>query len=139
MVKKWSENTENNKYRLKSIELETTNDTKEDNEKWIQSIVCDIIDTVFIAKDSDRQQLNQQIKELNKITQELFEKWNNLKVAFKIPKKQRNEERKEHEKELNDSYQIANAFYKINPEPSLLIENHRQTYKSTQFKPSFKK
>jgi hypothetical protein len=89
LVKKWSE-----------INIDYNHITENDdnklmnNELWIGNILNNIID---IALNKSENLSN----ELNKVAKDLYDEWCNLKEAFKIPKKQRIEERKEHERELN--------------------------------------
>ena len=133
MVKRWAQNTNNRK------SLENSSDSNEDKQIWIKSMLIETLDKIFDAPEPENEELNKQIDELNELTKELYEKWNNLKVykiqinlnqlrklikiftnltnknnqqAFKIPKKQRIEERKEYERELNNSnaYNVANVY-----------------------------
>ena len=67
----------------------------------INSILNELVDRVAETSINEENEL---IGILNEKSSKLYEVWNSLKVDFKIPKKQRIEERKEHERELNLIY-----------------------------------
>ena len=80
LVKKWTEKLENNQFRFKSIEIEKSEDTREQNEAWMRSIVSDIVENASYLGDIHNSEINHLIKDLASLTKELYEKWNNLKV-----------------------------------------------------------
>jgi hypothetical protein len=93
IVKKWSE-----------ISVATTNEMidpqpVDDNQSltdWIKSLLLNLSD-----KAVNESEIDSKLVDLISNAKELFNEWNNLKQAFKIPKKQRIEDRKEHEREMN--------------------------------------
>ena len=97
IVKKWSDF--NNQEKC---------DEEFNKSNGIQSIVNNLVDKAFQmvnenAGDDSESDVSELRNELATKSAKLYETWNDLQQAFKIPKKQRNEERKEHERELNSS------------------------------------
>lgn len=62
------------------------------------------------------------LRKLKVKAKDLHDEWSSLKQAFKIPKKQQIEERKEHERELNHFAQQSNDW-SLSPPPQAQIAN----------------
>ncbi len=77
MVKRWAQNSNSQKTNEKS---ENSSDSNEDKQIWIKSILTDTVEKIFQLPDPEAEELNKQVDELNELTKELYEKWNNLKV-----------------------------------------------------------
>lgn len=89
LVKKWSEINNDYDHFQEKAENEPMN-----IESWIGNVLNNAIE--FAVNKCENLS-----NELCKVAKNLYDEWSNLKEAFKIPKKQRIEERKEHERELN--------------------------------------
>ncbi len=94
IVKRWSEHG-------KFHDTKVTINCETDQSNVIKSLLDELVDRVSEASINEQNEL---IGILNEKSSKLYEVWNSLKVDFKIPKKQRIEERKEHERELNLAY-----------------------------------
>jgi len=94
IVKRWSEHSP-------VLDSPITLNLKYEKSDVIHSIMNKLVDHVAEVLVN---QENKLIDMLNDESSKLYEVWNGLKVDFKIPKKQRIEERKEHERELNMAY-----------------------------------
>lgn len=105
IVKRWSDFGFRPNF---DIQLSDSFGQELDTESWIEKLLNGIVDVVF--EDSERkndQNYNYFCSCFSKIkskAQDLYTEWSNLKVAFKIPKKQQIEERKEHEREVNELF-----------------------------------
>ena len=124
MMKRWVEKSE---AQLK--ELRDLNESSDEPRKWIEEIIVNLIDKVVDGEDKlvDNKIIGDLLETLNLKSKTLYEEWNNLKQAFKIPKKQRIEDRKEHERELNSTMAHANSSY--NSIKSEELFTHRDFYK----------
>jgi hypothetical protein len=119
IVKKWSETNNAAAAAAKTIENgpnESESDAElnetlgkkklNDTEKWVRSEILKIADSVADKEAKHHHQskeISDAYKQLVEQASELVDEWSNLKQEFKIPKKQRDEERKEHERELNST------------------------------------
>lgn len=102
IVKRWADQVNSEKLdEYKNSQL-TTEDESDDEVKILLNEMVGKVSEKLLNEDIDA--LNQ----LNEKSKSLYEVWNGLKVDFKIPKKQRIEERKEHERELKLAYNNTN-------------------------------
>lgn len=79
-MKRWAQNTSKPKLDDPS---ENSNDSNEDNQIWIKSILSQTVDKIFEEPTTQIKE-NEQLNELNELTKELYEKWNNLKVKLEF-------------------------------------------------------
>ncbi len=100
LVKKWSETNAVN-YVTENLESETLNN-------WVENMLNNVIEVAVNKCDNSS-------NELSNVARNLYDDWCNLKEAFKIPKKQRIEERKEHERELNLNESLDEKDNEDNP------------------------
>ena len=104
LVKRWSESE--NRIKFNIFEDSQSNSEDLETKVWIEKILDKAIDNVFIESEKKSDENHQNFvllfNELKSKAKILYDEWNNLKIAFKIPKKQQIEERKEHERELNE-------------------------------------
>lgn len=68
-----------------------------------ESLDVEMADVSVTKSDSKLEELNYQ-EEITALASKLLEEWSNLKEVFKIPKKERIEQMKEHEREANRGY-----------------------------------
>lgn len=109
MVKRWADQVddstaENTILTTKDYGKERT-ETKtgaesDEGQVLLEQLMDEILDKVVEESDEANSEL---LRALRHKSSELYEAWSNLKVNFKIPKKQRIEERKEHERKLNST------------------------------------
>ncbi|KAF7266294.1 hypothetical protein GWI33_020325 [Rhynchophorus ferrugineus] len=76
------------------------------NENLIEGEETEIIDYKLSSKDVVPSN-NEKIEEIKFLASKLLEEWRNLKESFRIPKKQRIEQMKEHEKEANRKFMAS--------------------------------
>jgi hypothetical protein len=104
MVKRWADQVTDSQsaHREKNQTMEAL-DTKvgtEEKDGVPQLLIQEILDKVVQESNEANGQL---LRMLRDKSSELYDAWSQLKVNFKIPKKQRIEERKEHERKLNST------------------------------------
>lgn len=114
LVKKWSEVDLRPKADLNEIINEINHDglNQSDNKdisikNLLDKVVDKLVDKIFdnayekFQENPNFKELFDLLDDIKEKAKSLYEEWSNLKQAFKIPKKQQIEERKEHERELN--------------------------------------
>uniref|UniRef100_A0A4Y6EZ29 [histone H3]-lysine(36) N-trimethyltransferase n=1 Tax=Brachionus koreanus TaxID=1199090 RepID=A0A4Y6EZ29_9BILA len=105
IVKKWSDFGFRPNF---DIQLSDSNNQELDPKTWIVKLLNNVVDVVFEdserKNDQDYQNFCLCFSKIKSKAQSLYTEWSNLKVAFKIPKKQQIEERKEHEREVNELF-----------------------------------
>lgn len=105
MVKRWSDKGFRPNFDTKMTE---TVDQISDVDIWIKRLLDNLVDVVFEDSEKKNDQ-NHQIfcsffSKIKSKAEDLYTEWSNLKLAFKIPKKQQLEERKEHEREVSELF-----------------------------------
>lgn len=95
MVKRWADQVDHS-----STDIVKSSQGHIDDEGLVKQLMDEIVDKVVEQSNEANTEL---LRALRDKSRELYEKWSSLKVNFKIPKKQRIEERKEHERKLNST------------------------------------
>ena len=109
IVKRWSDSASILSKSPADCESEETGLS---SHEWIKAEIDKMIDKAVgdapkVDETQQSDELSYLAKQLKQTSNELYEEWSNLKQGFKIPKKQRIEERKEHERELNSSTELS--------------------------------
>ncbi len=105
MVKRWADQLDSqNSEKIDVLKSEVIIDADKiespDSQDAIKELLDEILDRVVEKSDESKIELLKTLRDKSCL---LYETWKNLKVNFKIPKKQRIEERKEHERKLNST------------------------------------
>ncbi|CAF0709874.1 unnamed protein product [Brachionus calyciflorus] len=141
IVKRWSETELKPNYQ--NIHQFDKNSQDIDIKNWTELLLKNLLDVVFEESEKKNEEnymeLTRLFEQLKLKAKILYDEWNSLKVAFKIPKKQQIEERKEHERELNEFSKDPDNF-KIDDKQHHSFNNYNQSYSnySSSYKNSFK-
>lgn len=108
MVKRWADQVDDNTSDNIKDNIKDRTETKtgatgaesDEREGLVKELMDEILDKLV---DESNEANTELLRALRQQSSELYEAWSNLKVNFKIPKKQRIEERKEHERKLNST------------------------------------
>ena len=105
MVKRWSDKGFRPNFDFPIADIDDQNSSID---VWTKKLLENLLDVVL--EDSEKKN-DQNYKtfcsffmKIKSKAEDLYTEWSNLKLAFKIPKKQQLEERKEHEREVNELF-----------------------------------
>lgn len=120
MVRRWA-----------NLEDLNSQDLNLEPQVFIKEIVTETLNDILKSSSDEELAVNDQelIDTLINKSKELHETWSNLKVNFKIPKKQRIEERKEHERELNQE-ELKPSLNSSYQNSGLPISNYESKFNS---------
>jgi hypothetical protein len=124
IVQRWS--TSSYYSFVSSNESPTSLNSEQKNEDislndWIQNEILDkLVENSVVYSTTSLSSIAQKLKVKST---EMYDEWSNLKQSFKIPKKQRMEERIEHERELNNS-PFSSSYEYFNQESNSLTKTY---------------